>query len=227
MFVFLQQDFTPEKKSGGRGVKKAGGRGKKKVNQKAPSQTELPVTKLGVFSLRFQLSSLFLCDIAEGFVWLWFRLGIGIGEESSRQRLGGREASTGCVWLRIPVWLKVWIGIRSSPAEGPTGSQERCEFSFALLFTTASSTGRCLEGFRPFFAGELVQSFSKSVLVSFWFTEKPVPKPRARKPKPAPAKRAPSSSSDSERSGCSQDFFLTIYAPQVNTVREILLYTLT
>lgn len=140
MFVFLQQDFTPEKKSGGRGVKKAGGRGKKKVNQKAPSQKELPVTKLGVFSLRFQLSLLFLCDLAEGFVRLWFRLWIGIREESSRQRLGGREASTGSVWFRIPVWLKVWIGIRSSPAEGPTGSQERCEFSFALLFTTVSST---------------------------------------------------------------------------------------
>lgn len=51
-------------------MKKAGGRGKKKVNQKAPSQKELPVTKLGVFSLRFQLSLLFLCDLAEGFVRL-------------------------------------------------------------------------------------------------------------------------------------------------------------
>lgn len=29
--VYFQKDFTPEKKSGGRGAKKAGGRGKKKV----------------------------------------------------------------------------------------------------------------------------------------------------------------------------------------------------
>lgn len=54
--------------------------------------------------------------------------------------------------------------------------------------------------------------------------EKTAPKPRARKPKPALAKRAPSSSSDSDRSGCSKDFFLFMHH-LLNTAIRIPRYT--
>ncbi len=55
--AFFQQDFTPEKKSGGRGGKKAGGRGKKKVNHQLCCT--LKVLQYYFFihvSLRFPLS---------------------------------------------------------------------------------------------------------------------------------------------------------------------------
>lgn len=75
-----------------------------------------------------EYKSLFLCDAAEGIIWLGLRLGIGIREESSGQRLRGREASTSSVRLWIPVRLKVWFRLRSASSEGPTATQERCVF---------------------------------------------------------------------------------------------------
>ena len=72
--------------------------------------------------------SLFLCDVAEGVIWLGLRLRIGVREESSGQRLRRREASASSVRLWIPVRLKVWFRLRSASSEGPTATQERCVF---------------------------------------------------------------------------------------------------
>lgn len=57
------------------------------------------------------LKSHFVCWNAEGFIWLRFRL--RVREKSSGQWLRGREASSGSVRLWVPIWLQVWIGVRS------------------------------------------------------------------------------------------------------------------
>lgn len=83
----------------------------------------------------------FLCDVAESFIWVWIRLRIRIREESSGQRLRGREAPTSSVWLRIPVWIKVWVRLGSVSSEGPTGSQERK--TWAKTSCTETQTCTC------------------------------------------------------------------------------------
>lgn len=82
-----------------------------------------------ISSFLFFSNPLFLCDVAEGIIWLGLGLWVRVREESSGQRLRGREASTSSVRLRVPVRLQVWIRLRSTSSEGTTGTQKRLEFS--------------------------------------------------------------------------------------------------
>lgn len=130
--VYFQKDFTPEKKSGGRGAKKAGGRGKKKVTHQLLLHIRY---NLQYLLWQVVISSAFMHDVTEGLIWLRLRLWVGLWEESGRQRIRGREASAGSIWLRVPVRIQVRIRLGSTSAEGTTGTQERFEFSLVKEWT--------------------------------------------------------------------------------------------